>query len=147
MSRLDYTRFSFLFGLKSLQYLCRRTSSQPALVVNWKTFSRCADVEFERGKNRMNMDSNMKLSHLSFRNHCIFRSLNNFSSEGQFLRRINRGAFFFTRRTIFLVFLFSSSPSPPRLFHNYFLDREYLISRHELANSNFASNILSPKFN
>lgn len=55
------------------------------------------------------MDSNMKLSHLSFRNHCIFRSLNNFSSEGQFLRPINGGA----------IFLFFSLP-PSRLFHNYF---------------------------
>lgn len=49
------------------------------------------------------MDSNMKLSHLSFRNHCIFRSLNNFSSEGQFLRPINGGA----------IFLFFSLPLPP----------------------------------
>lgn len=58
------------------------------------------------------MDSNMKLSHLSFRNHCIFRSLNNFSSEGQFLRPINGGAIF--------LFFFSPPPPPSRLFHNYF---------------------------
>lgn len=120
--------FSFLFGSKSLRYFSyARTNNNRLWLIEkpfFPTFSRCAHAEFERGKNRMNMDSNMKLSHLSFRNHCIFRSLNNFSSEGQFLRPINGGA-------IFLFFF--SSPPPSRLFHNYFF-RSPILGKLRLPN-------------
>ena len=74
-----YNRFRLSSSLDflppSLQYLRKNR-----LWLIGKPFPRCRETQ----KPRMNMDSNMKLSHLSFRNHCIFRSLNNFSSQGQF---------------------------------------------------------------
>ena len=123
-----YNRFRLSSSLDflppSLQYLRKNR-----LWLIGKPFPRCRETQ----KPRMNMDSNMKLSHLSFRNHCIFRSLNNFSSQGQFFffffffLRINRGAFF-SHRTISLFFSFLRRGS---LFHNYFFDREYLVPRHD----------------